>query len=63
MRTVGITGGARGIGPAAAEAPLREGFSVAICDIDGALCGAVVAGTAARSAYTARIDMQLKAIQ
>ncbi len=34
MRTVGITGGARGTGAATAEAPLREGFSAAIGDID-----------------------------
>ncbi|HME76927.1 MAG TPA: SDR family NAD(P)-dependent oxidoreductase [Mycobacterium sp.] len=43
MRTVAITGGARGIGRATAEACLRAGMSVAIGDVDGAACAAVAA--------------------
>ncbi len=41
--TVAITGGARGIGRATAEACLRAGMSVAIGDVDGALAEAVAA--------------------
>lgn len=38
---VAITGGARGIGRATAEACLRAGMSVVIGDVDGAACSAV----------------------
>ncbi len=38
---VAITGGARGIGRATAEACLRAGISVAIGDVDGPACAAV----------------------
>jgi NADP-dependent 3-hydroxy acid dehydrogenase YdfG len=41
MRAVAITGGARGIGRATAEACLRAGMSVVIGDVDGAACAAV----------------------
>jgi NAD(P)-dependent dehydrogenase (short-subunit alcohol dehydrogenase family) len=41
MGAVAITGGARGIGRATAEACLRAGMSVVIGDIDGAACAAV----------------------
>ena len=40
---VAITGGARGIGRATAEACLRAGMSVAIGDVDGAACAALAA--------------------
>lgn len=43
MTTVVITGGARGIGRATAEACLREGMSVVIGDVDAAACAAVPA--------------------
>ena len=42
-KRVAITGGARGIGRATAEACLRAGTSVVIGDVDGAACGAVAA--------------------
>jgi NAD(P)-dependent dehydrogenase (short-subunit alcohol dehydrogenase family) len=41
MGTVAITGGARGIGRATAEACLRAGMSVVIGDLDAAACAAV----------------------
>lgn len=41
--TVAITGGARGIGRATAEACLRAGMSVAIGDVDGAMAEAAAA--------------------
>lgn len=43
IRTVAITGGARGIGRATAEACLVAGMNVVIGDIDGAGCAAVAA--------------------
>jgi NAD(P)-dependent dehydrogenase (short-subunit alcohol dehydrogenase family) len=43
MRTVAITGGARGIGRATAEACLRAGMTVAIGDLNGDECAAVAA--------------------
>ena len=43
MRTVAITGGARGIGLATAQACLRAGMTVVIGDLDGAACAAVAA--------------------
>jgi NAD(P)-dependent dehydrogenase (short-subunit alcohol dehydrogenase family) len=43
MTTVVITGGARSIGRATAEACLREGMSVVIGDLDGDTCAAVAA--------------------
>lgn len=43
IHRVAITGGARGIGRATAEACLRAGMSVAIGDVDGAACAAVAA--------------------
>lgn len=42
-KRVAITGGARGIGRATAEACLRAGMSVVIGDIDGPACAAVAA--------------------
>ncbi|HPY23088.1 MAG TPA: SDR family NAD(P)-dependent oxidoreductase [Mycobacterium sp.] len=42
-RNVAITGGARGIGRATAEACLAVGMNVAIGDVDGAACTAVAA--------------------
>ena len=39
-KVVAITGGARGIGLATAQACLRAGMSVAIGDVDGAACAA-----------------------
>ena len=43
IRNVAITGGARGIGRATAEACLAVGMNVAIGDVDGAACTAVAA--------------------
>lgn len=43
-RRVLVTGGARGIGLAAAAAALAQGARVAIADIDGAACKAAAAG-------------------
>jgi NAD(P)-dependent dehydrogenase (short-subunit alcohol dehydrogenase family) len=43
IQRVAITGGARGIGRATAEACLRAGLSVVIGDVDGARCAAVAA--------------------
>ena len=43
VKRVAITGGARGIGRATAEACLRAGMSVVIGDVDGAACAAVAA--------------------
>ena len=41
MRSVAITGGARGIGRATAEACVRAGMSVVIGDVNGEACAAV----------------------
>jgi 2-hydroxycyclohexanecarboxyl-CoA dehydrogenase len=41
-KTVFLTGGARGIGAACAEALALEGAAVAVCDIDSIAAGAVV---------------------
>lgn len=43
IRTVAITGGARGIGRATAQACLAAGMSVVIGDVDGAACAEVAA--------------------
>lgn len=43
IQRVAISGGARGIGRATAEACLRAGMSVAIGDVDGTACAAVAA--------------------
>ncbi len=43
IKCVAITGGARGIGRATAEACLRAGMSVVIGDVDGAACAAAAA--------------------
>jgi len=43
IERVAITGGARGIGRATAEACLRAGMSVVIGDLDGSACAAVAA--------------------
>jgi NADP-dependent 3-hydroxy acid dehydrogenase YdfG len=43
MRTVAITGGARGIGRATAEACIAAGMAVAIGDVDGDVCAGVAA--------------------
>ncbi|MGZ4515246.1 MAG: SDR family oxidoreductase [Mycobacterium sp.] len=50
MRTVAITGGARGIGLATAQACLRAGMTVVIGDLDGAACEGVAAGLGDRAA-------------
>ena len=43
IERVAITGGARGIGRATAEACLRTGMSIVIGDVDAAACAAVAA--------------------
>jgi NADP-dependent 3-hydroxy acid dehydrogenase YdfG len=49
VQRVAITGGARGIGRATAEACLRAGMSVVIGDVDGSACAAVAAELGARA--------------
>ena len=57
VRYVAITGGARGIGLATAQACLRAGMSVAIGDVDGAACAAVAAELGDR-AVGLRLDVR-----
>ncbi len=57
VRHVAITGGARGIGLATAQACLRAGISVAIGDVDGAACTAAAAELGDR-AVGLRLDVR-----